>query len=244
MRANPAPIDDEGPQVDFRSRELIVHFLTANGELAEEGNRRLTIGKAHRVRLAVVRGAVLDDGDTTRRPHVLVEPPQQKKRPCVVMAPACDGKGNRWVNGGFRAGKGRAVERELMEALGEVVKEQPIDPARIYVTGQSMGGVGTWGLLAAHPRRFAAAAPVCGLWDPADAKKVVDVPIWAFHGANDTAVPVKGSREMVEALRKLGAEPKYTEYPNLSHGVWGEAYATEALWEWMFAQLRKEKSKD
>lgn len=175
-------------------------------------------------------------GGGTHAATVLANPEQQKKRPCFLLAPACEGKGNRWVQAEFRGGKGRAVEPELMATLDAVIQKHAIDPTRIYLTGQSMGGVGTLGLIAAHPRRFAAAVPVCGLWNPADARKMLAVPIWAFHGARDNSVPVSGSRDMIEALRKAGARPRYTEYPNLGHGVWGDAYATEELWEWMFAQ--------
>jgi dienelactone hydrolase len=177
-------------------------------------------------------------GGGTHAATVLADAEQQKKRPCFLLAPACEGKGNRWVQSEFRGGKGRAVEPELMATLDALVQKYAIDPTRIYLTGQSMGGVGTWGLIAAHPQRFAAAVPVCGLWNPADARKMLEVPIWAFHGARDNAVPVSGSRDMIEALRKVGGKPRYTEYPNLGHGVWGEAYATEELWEWVFAQKR------
>src|SRR5262245_24572665 len=144
-------------------------------------------------------------GGGTHAATVLADREQQKKRPCFLLAPACAGKGNRWVKTEFRGGKGRAVEPELMALVDAVVGKHAIDPTRIYLTGQSRGGVGTWGLIAAHPQRFAAAVPVCGLWDPADAKKMVKVPIWAFHGARDNAVPVSGSRDMIEALRKAGA---------------------------------------
>lgn len=182
-------------------------------------------------------------GGGTHAASVLAQAEQQQKRPCFLMAPACDGKGNRWVKSDFRSGKGRPVEGELMEALEAVLKKHPIDPDRVYVTGQSMGGVGTWGLIANHPGRFAGAVPICGLWNPADARKMKDVPIWAFHGARDMAVPVSGSRDMIDALRKLGANPRYTEYPDLGHGVWAEAYATEALWAWLFAQRRPGNAK-
>jgi predicted peptidase len=160
------------------------------------------------------------------------------------MAPACDGKNTRWVTSEFRGGnESRAVMPELMEALGEVILEIRTDPARIYLTGQSMGGVGTWGLIAEHADRFAAAVPVCGSWVPSEASRMNGVAIWAFHGEKDETVPVSGSRDMIAALKaaKAEPEPKYTEFPGVGHGSWGPAYETEALWEWMFAQKKGQK---
>jgi len=179
-------------------------------------------------------------GGGTAAANVLAAPEMQKKHPCVVMAPACDIKGNRWVESTFRAGKNRAVTPELIEALDAVVKEQNVDPARIYLTGQSMGGVGTWGLIAEHADRFAAAVPVCGVWSPDDAAKMNGVAIWAFHGDKDPTVPVSGSRDMIAALKKSGVspEPKYSELAGVGHGSWGPAYAKAELWDWLFAQRR------
>jgi predicted peptidase len=126
----------------------------------------------------------------------------------------------------------------LLEALDSIVKEANVDLTRIYVTGQSMGGVGTWGLLAKHADRFAAAVPVCGIWSSEDAPKMNGVAIWAFHGDQDPTVPVSGSRDMIAALKKasVSPEPRYTEFAGVGHASWMPAYATPELWDWLFAQ--------
>lgn len=179
-------------------------------------------------------------GGNTAAANVLAAPEQQQKHPCIIMAPACDGRKTRWVPFEFRGQDARPVMPELMEALAAVIAETKADPTRIYVTGQSMGGVGTWGLLASHADKFAAAVPVCGIWRPEDAPKMKGVSIWAFHGAEDASVPVSGSRDMIAALKNAGVqpEPKYTEYPGVGHGSWEQTYAKQELWDWMFAQRK------
>ena len=180
-------------------------------------------------------------GGNTAAADVLVGAEMQKKHPCVVMAPTCDTATARWVESSFgRGSDNRAVTPELLEALDSVVREANVDPARIYLTGQSMGGIGTWGLLAKHAERFAAAVPVCGIWPSEDAPKMNGVAIWAFHGDMDQRVPVRGSREMIAALKKAGVspEPRYTELPGVGHGSWGPAYATTEMWDWVFSQRR------
>jgi len=179
-------------------------------------------------------------GGNTAAANVLAAAEMQQKHPCVIMAPACDGRSTSWVHSDFRKSEARPVMPELMEALAAVIAEVKADPARIYLTGQSMGGVGTWGLLASHADKFAAAAPVCGIWKPDDAPKMTGVSIWAFHGADDPTVPVSGSRDMIAALKKAEAKPeaKYTEFPGVGHGSWGPAYEKQELWEWMFAQRK------
>ena len=178
-------------------------------------------------------------GGNTQAAKVLAATEQQAKHPCFVLAPACEGKATRWVKSTFRAAKEqRAVEPELIELLDALAKELPIDMDRVYVTGQSMGGLGTWGLIAAHPARFAAAVPVCGLWEAADGAKIARVPLWAFHGAKDPTVPVDGTRRMIEAMKAAGGAPRYTEYADVGHGSWDAAYATAEMWDWMFEQRR------
>lgn len=180
-------------------------------------------------------------GGNTAAADVLVSAEMQKTHPCVVMAPACDTATARWVESSFgRGANNRAVTPELIEALDSVVREANADPTRIYLTGQSMGGIGTWGLLAKHAEKFAAAVPVCGIWPPEDAPKMNGVPIWAFHGDMDPRVPVRGSRDMIAALKKaaVSPEPRYTELPGVGHGSWGPAYATTEMWDWLFSQRR------
>jgi predicted peptidase len=180
-------------------------------------------------------------GGNTAAANVVASAEQQKKHPCVVMAPACDSRTEHWVDTRFRRGpEKRPITQELLEALDSVVKEANIDMTRIYVTGQSLGGVGTWGLISKYPERFAAAVPVCGIWSPEDAPKMNGVAVWAFHGDQDATVPVTGSREMIAALKKAAVtpEPRYTEFPGVGHGSWTPAYATPELWDWMFSQQK------
>jgi predicted peptidase len=180
-------------------------------------------------------------GGNTAAANVLAAPEMQKKHPCAIMAPACDNRETRWVEAPFGRGRdARAVLAELLEALDSVIQEHAIDRSRIYLTGQSMGGIGTWGILAKHAERFAAAVPVCGIWNPEDAVKMNGVPIWAFHGDMDPTVPVAGSRDMIAALKKAGVnpEPRYSELAGVGHGSWGPAYATTELWDWLFEQMR------
>ena len=177
-------------------------------------------------------------GGNTDAANLLASTEQQKKHPCIVMAPACDGRSTRWAKSEFRSGEGHVVMPELIETLDAVIAETKADAARIYITGQSMGGIGTWGAIARHPQKFAAAIPVCGIWQTEDAGKMNGVAIWAFHGDQDDAVPVTGSRDMIAALKKAGVkpEPKYTEFPGVGHGSWGPAYEKAELWEWLFAR--------
>jgi hypothetical protein len=114
-----------------------------------------------------------------------------------------------------------------------------IDVKRRYVTGISRGGYGTWQFICSRPDMFAAALPVCGGGDPKLASKVVNMPIWAFHGAKDKNVPISGSRYMIAAIKKAGGHPEYTEYPNQGHDIWGQVSDTPGLWNWLFAQKQE-----
>jgi len=168
---------------------------------------------------------------------------QQEKTPCVIVAPQCP-KNLSWA--AIRRGETpRLLEKpsepaaltlELVDALR---KELPLDESRLYVTGLSMGGYGTWDLLCRRPELFAAGVPICGGGDPSKAALIAKVPQWIFHGDKDTAVPVDSSRTMVEALKTAGGEPKYTEYPGVGHNSWDKAYGDPELYTWLFAQKRK-----
>jgi predicted peptidase len=122
--------------------------------------------------------------------------------------------------------------KRAIAILDEVMKEYRVDPKRQYLTGLSMGGFGTWHMAFSHPDRWAAIAPVCGGGDPKAAEKIKHIPTWVFHGADDPTVKADLSRSMVDALKKAGAEPKYTEYPGVGHNSWDRAYGTDELYTW------------
>jgi predicted peptidase len=123
--------------------------------------------------------------------------------------------------------------------LEAVEKEYKTDAKRTYLSGLSMGGMGTWSIATAMPEKWAAIVPICGRGDASKADKLKDLPIWCFHGDNDTSVNVSGSRDMIEAIKKAGGSPKYTEYPGVGHNSWDKAYATDELYEWMLKQVKK-----
>jgi len=129
--------------------------------------------------------------------------------------------------------------KRAVAILDATMKEYKVDPGRQYLTGLSMGGYGTWSLAAAYPDRWAAIAPVCGGGSPADAEKIKDIPCWCFHGDEDGAVPVARSREMIAALEKAGAKPRYSEYKWVGHDSWDPAYATNELYAWLLKQKKK-----
>jgi len=224
-----------GANVAFAVRE----FRASNGQTLRFS--LFVPAERHDMRLPLVlclHGA----GGNTAAANRLAAADLQKRHPCVVMAPACDGRSVRWVKHEFRGGdEVRAAMPELIEAVDHVVAEHNVDPTRLYITGQSMGGLGTWGLIANHPAKFAAAVPVCGTWSPADAKKMNGVAIWAFHGAADRTVPASGSRDMIAALKdaQIKPEPRYTEFPSVGHGSWEPAYSQAELWDWLFQQRRE-----
>ncbi|OPZ83411.1 MAG: esterase [bacterium ADurb.Bin429] len=133
-------------------------------------------------------------------------------------------------------------EPEALDALlAHLLNSEAVDEDRVYLTGFSMGGYGTWYTAAAYPHRFAAIAPICGGGNPADAVALKAMPTWAFHGAKDDVVPVEETLEMVAALRALGGEPRVTIYPGGTHGVWDETWKNPELYAW-FLEHRRIKS--
>ncbi|WP_419699132.1 dienelactone hydrolase family protein [Mucilaginibacter sp. NFX135] len=131
-----------------------------------------------------------------------------------------------------------SVDSLVYEAISSLDKEPGIDVKRRYVTGLSRGGYGAWHFICTRPDMFAAAIPVAGGEDPKLASRIVNIPVWAFHGANDKNVPVSGSRDMINAIKKAGGNPKYTEFPNDGHNIWDRVNNTPGLWDWLFAQKR------
>ncbi len=154
--------------------------------------------------------------------------------PFVIVSPQCP-KDEWWNN--------KLQTATLESLLDDVVSRYRIDTRRIYITGLSMGGFGTWTLAAAHPDQFAAIAPICGGGNPADAARIAHLPAWVFHGAKDEAVPLSRSQEMVKALRKAGGKPKFTVYPDAGHDSWTAAYSNPALYQWFLQHSRAPKKR-
>jgi len=130
--------------------------------------------------------------------------------------------------------------QRAIRILDEVQKEFKVDPKRVYLTGLSMGGGGTWSLATRYPEKWAAIAPVCGVGGyRKQAPKIKDIPCWCFHGDADKGVPIALSRTMIKAIETAGGKPKFTEYPGVGHNCWDKAYGTPELYEWMLKQQRK-----
>ena len=173
-------------------------------------------------------------------PHI--QGRREKTFPALVIIPRAEEPG--W-NADTANGK------RAMAMLDEVMKEYKVDPQRVYLTGLSMGGFGTWSLAVAHPDKWAAIAPVCGglRWgkkgaDADDslakaAEKIKDIPCWCWHGGADAVVRPELSREIVEALKKAGGRPRYTELEHVGHNSWDSCYATDDLYTWLFRQKKK-----
>jgi predicted peptidase len=167
--------------------------------------------------------------------------------PTFVLAPQCPNP-KQWVDKNWSAGSYDfntapiSIPMDLLVGIMDSLsKEFSLDPDRFYVSGMSMGGYGTWYLLMKYPTKFAAAIPVCGAGDPKMASAISKVAIWAFHAADDGVVPVKGSRDMIDSLKKAGGTPKYTEYAGslgYGHNSWDPASNTPELNTWLYAQSR------
>lgn len=140
--------------------------------------------------------------------------------PFILVSPQCP------------AGEVWDSER-LMAVLDEVVATYSTDTNRIYCTGLSMGGYGTFALAAAYPWRFAAIAPVCGGGFPLTAQKLKNIPVWAFHGDQDPVVPPSESKKMVDAINFFGGQAKLTLYPGVGHNAWEPAYSDPELYHWL-----------
>ncbi len=151
-----------------------------------------------------------------------------KSFPFIVVSPQCP-EGQLWSI------------TDLDALLNEISENYKVDPDRIYVTGLSMGGFGTWELAIKYPNRFAAIAPVCGGGNFRLVNELKNLPIWVFHGAKDNVVPLKSSQEMVDALEKAGGNAKFTVYPEAGHDSWTETYDNPELYEWFLKQNRKTK---
>ncbi|MBX3084762.1 MAG: prolyl oligopeptidase family serine peptidase [Anaerolineae bacterium] len=148
--------------------------------------------------------------------------------PFVVVSPQCPAD-SIW-----------ALQLDALDALlNHVIQHYRIDTHRVYVTGLSLGGTGTWYMTMAYPTRFAAVAPICGRGTSLSAvENLAQTPIWCFHGAQDDVVPLSESQRMVEGLKKVGADVRLTIYPDANHDSWTAAYAEPDLYTWLLQHRR------
>ena len=160
--------------------------------------------------------------------------------PFILVSPQCPA-GEAWSN------------EVLLELLNEVSASHKVDSQRVYLTGLSMGGFGTWDLAVMHPEKFAAVAPICGGGEvlhvllaklgyatPERKAALKGLPVWAFHGARDNIVPPTESERMVRALKDLGAgEVKLTVYPEATHNSWAQTYSNPEFYQWLLEHKRE-----
>lgn len=170
------------------------------------------------------RGDSLDDLERVK----LHGPPQLlesgNELPFIVVSPQCS-RQSWWT----------LYTDTLAEWVQHLITRYPIDPTRVYLTGLSMGGFGSWSLSIAYPDLFAAVAPVCGGGVASLAARLKDVPVWAFHGALDDVVSSSRSEAMVDVLRRAGADVRFTLYPDANHNSWTVTYDNPELYEWFLS---------
>lgn len=200
----------------------VILFLHGSGERGDDGSRPTQEGF----------------GETLRW--------NPERWPAIVVFPQAPYEAS-WVG---------AAGRTAMAALAATRAEFNTDPERVYLTGLSLGGQGAWHLAYEHPELWAAVAPVCSFIEghgrypdvlPASeadpyaalARKIVAIPIWIFHGADDPVVPVEGARHLAAALKAQGADVQYTELPGVGHNAWDPAYSREDFATWILSQRRK-----
>lgn len=198
----------------------LVLFLHGSGERGDDNTAQLR----HGVRAILAGAAKLD-------------------QPLFLIAPQCP-KDRWWTPVDMEkkrlsaAGQPNALLEAVLALVDETTTTHPVDPKRFYLTGISMGGFATWDVLGRVPDKIAAAIPICGGGDPTQAVKYKDVPIWAFHGEADPAVPVRTTHEMISALETAGGKPKATFYPGVEHDSWTRTYDDPAVIRWIFDQHR------
>ncbi len=177
------------------------------------------------------------EGTNAAGAQLWMSPENQAQHPAFVLAPQCP-LGSLWLN--FLNRTPSSKLRLVIELVDDLQREYSIDPDRVYVVGQSMGGFAVWALLAAYPSKFAAAVPVSGGGKTSTAHRFSQVPVWAFHGRLDPLVPAHESRRMIQALRKAGGHPRYTELVRRAHDnvYWKDVFAEPGLADWLFAQRR------
>jgi len=203
----------------------LVVYLHGSGGLGDDNLKQLSLGNIFGTRVWGL-------------------PENQKSFPCYVVVPQTDQGWLRYDLSQETPGPAKVLPglgngaRLALEIIDSLRREFSIDERRIYVTGQSMGGAGTWHMITNRPSFFAAAVSCCGSISTDDGTGSIDTPVWNFHGDSDKTVPVSVSRDRIAARRKAGGRPLYTEYAGVDHNVWQWAFSEPALVKWVFSQRR------
>jgi predicted peptidase len=176
-------------------------------------------------------------------PKVMLSHFGRNMYPCYILAPQVP-ENQLWVNVSYAAPSEimpatiSNVEMLTINLIDRLELNNPIDTNRIYVTGVSIGGFGTWDLISRYPQKFAAAVPIAGGGDENEAPLLTHVPIWAFHGALDNLVMPSRSINMVNAVNNAGGNARLTLYSDQDHACWKKAYVDPELFKWMFSKMR------
>jgi len=231
LLATPKPLDESGTE-DLQY--LLFLPKDYNAEKVYDDSKQI-LPKAKEWPLLLFLHGAGERGDEVNRvaihgpaKRLAKEPETAEICPFIVVSPQCH-TDRYWS------------PAQLHLLLDEIEKQYKVDKQRIYVTGLSMGGFGTWMLTADRPERFAAVAPICGGSDISLAEKFVGTPLWVFHGEADMLVPVKLSRDMVKAVEEAGGKKvKLTTYPGVNHDSWTQTYENQELYEWFLSHSRND----
>ncbi|WP_257659242.1 prolyl oligopeptidase family serine peptidase [Parapedobacter lycopersici] len=206
----------------------ILFFLHGAGERGNDNEKQLT------------HGGKIFLNDTIRRDF-----------PAIVVFPQCPAD-SYWSNVDTReqpnggrefyfstGGKPSTGMRLFLRLARQLLRDEAVDPQRVYIGGLSMGGMGTYEALRRKPKWFAAAFAICGGDNTANVARYAHVPLWIFHGERDDVVPPMHSRVIIQELQREGANPKYTFYPEAGHNSWDAAFAEPELFPWLFSHSKK-----
>ena len=202
------------PDYNSQRKYPLVVYLHGGGGVGNDNRKQIQGGNSYLIDL-------------------FTDPDTQTKNPAFVLAPQSDGDG--WVEAKDLT-KGTRQLHLVVELIESLRKTYNIDVTRLYVSGQSLGGFGSFAIVSEYPQLFAAAIPLCGGGDELKAARLTSTRWWVFHGEKDTSVPVGRSRSMVAAIKKAGGQVKYTEYAGEGHIIWTKVVKERGLLEWMFLQ--------
>jgi len=203
------------PKIDQKKKYPLVLYLHGGGGRGDDNLKQIDGGNGYLIDF-------FTGADT------------QQRYPSFVVAPQSPAEG--WIKQDSITPT-RYLQL-VYELIGTLLRTHNIDDDRLYIAGQSMGGFGTFAMLAEHPHTFAAAVPLCGGGDQTKVSRLTSTPLWVFHGAKDESVPVERSRTIVAGIKDAGGKVRYTEYADTGHVIWSKVVKEPELVSWLFAQRK------